>query len=108
MKYFGDIPQKHLDLVKDLTELEDWFEEHGKSIKPEMAAKGFVSMAHDYIFMDMEEQGERLLKRAEQVYPGYFKEKIQEHRKSSDFDELVNNLTKTLGFDLMKSYGFKP
>ena len=108
MNYFGDIPVEHLELMKELKDLESWFDMYGQTIEPSIAAKGFVSIAHDYIFMYMEEEGLRLINRAEKICPGYFVEKIHEHAKyHSDYKKLVSNLEGTIGLDYMKKWGFK-
>lgn len=110
MNYFGDIPADHLELVKELKNLEAWFNEFGQKIDPAIAAKGFVSMAHDYCYiLYMEEEGLRLFNRAEKSCPGYFKNTIHEHSKDhSEFRKLIYNLEGTVGLDYMKALGFKP
>jgi len=107
MNFYGDIPQNHLELLQELKNLEVWFNEHGEYVSPVAASKGFVCMAHDYYGMDMEEEGERLLYRAETCYPGYFNGPIQDQRSQDrDFDYLVANLSKTMALELMQSLGF--
>ena len=105
--YYGDIPVEHLEVVRELVDLEIWFSANGQEIQPSLAAKGFVSMAHDYYSMYMDEEGERLLNRANNCMPGYFKGLIHQHAKSDGvFDTILHNLTYSPAVKLMKSFGF--
>ena len=107
MKYYGDIPVEHLETLNELVKLEDWFSTHGDSIAPSMAAKGFVSMSHDYFAMYMDEEGCRMLRVAESCCQGYFKNKIADHRASDGtYDYLVECLKNTSGVKLMRALGF--
>ena len=107
MNYYGDIPQEHLELLKELRTLETWFTEHGSTVPPLQAAQGFVAMAHDLYIMNMEEDGERLLREADKHFPGYFKKLIYTHMaRNDDFDYLVTNLTQTMAIDVMRTLGF--
>ena len=95
MKYFGDIPQIHLNLIEELETLEEWFNSEGASISKLGAAKGHTCMAHDYYRMSMEEEGKRLLNIAEKLHPGYFRGPIWDHASTdSEFKVLVFNLMK--------------
>lgn len=108
MKYYGDMPAEHVDLVKQLQALEDWFTKQGEGIPALSASKGFVAMAHDYYTLYMEEEGDRLIDMAEDSYPGYFEGSIHYHMdKDSDYKKLVKALESSLGFGLMLSYGYR-
>ena len=108
MRYYGDIPIQHLELVKELEILEDWFNENGDGVPPKAAAKGAVCMAHDYFSMEMEEEADRLLIMAEKQYPGYFKKQIHDDAlKDKDFNTLVENLKRSIGLGTMKLLGFE-
>ena len=108
MKYFGDIPIEHLELLKELQGLEALVDLHLNDFPLLALAKGFTSIAHDHYTMDMEEEGDRLIHRAEKSYPGYFKDPIHVHmEKDPLFGILVGRLKDTLGYDLIKSLGFK-
>lgn len=108
MKYYGDVPVEDLELVKELTELEKWFDHFGGDISAEMAAKGMVAIAHDYCRMAMEEKANLLIRRAEILYPNYYKGMIHTHaKKDKDFAKIVSNLRASLGLELMQKYGFK-
>lgn len=107
MRPYGDIPAKDLKLAEELWELENWFNENQDTVPKDKAALGFVSMAHDLYLLEFDEEGDRLITRAEKIYPGYFRAKIHEHTlENSDFAVLVDNLRDTLGLELMKKYGF--
>jgi hypothetical protein len=107
MKYYGDIPVEHLEIVRELIVLERWFHDHGDTVPSLLAAKGFVSMSHDYFSMFMDEEGVRLLTKAENCHKGYFKGPIYEHaNKDGAYDFLVESLKNTSGIKLMRSFGF--
>lgn len=107
MKYYGDIPERHLEVLEELEALESWFGVFGKELSTIAAAKGFVCMAHDYYEIEFDEEGDRLIMLAEEQSPGYFKGPIHSHMSNDlAFDYLVNGLKKSLGFELMKSLGF--
>lgn len=106
--YFGDIPIEDLEMLAELKALEKWFIEHGKTIKPVMAAKGFTAMAFDYYEMYMDEEAERLVNRAEKEHPGYFKGPIYTHMAQDwEFEALINML---IGYpqalELLQSFGY--
>ena len=107
MKVYGDIPADHLELINELETLENWFNEHGSELPILLAAKGFTCMAHDYFIMEIEEEGERLLRLADKHCPGYFHGAILIHiEKHSEFAYLVKSLKSTLALETMISLGF--
>lgn len=64
----------------------------------------YVCLAHDWYHLDMEEEGNRLLIKADKVCPGYFTGSIEQHMKeNANFKRLVENLTKGLIFLLKNS-----
>jgi hypothetical protein len=108
MKFAGDIPYQDRLRIEELETLEAWFRENGAGVPPLTAAKGMTCIAHDWYFLHLEEEGERLLKEAEKLYPGYFEYPIYVHmEKDKDFNKLVDSLKETLGLEMMKSLGFK-
>lgn len=108
IRYGGDIPVEHLERLKELDMLENWFIQHGSTIPKLSAAKGFVSIAHDYVMMDMEETAEEFLNRADEICPGYFSGPIlTQIAKDPDFASLVGNLTESLVFESMVIMGFE-
>lgn len=108
MKYYGDIPASDRKLINELIALEKWFDEGALPIPEILAAKGFTAMSHDYYEMYLDEEGERLLNRAEKCYPGYFKHTIQVHMdKCPDFNSLIAAMKKNEALEVMKSLGFK-
>lgn len=108
MKYYGDIPVAHLEILKDLEMLEAWFNKNQNRISPLMASRGMVLMAHDYYSMDMEEEGDRFLRLADTISPGYFKGPILCHMEEfKEVWQIVEQLKKTLGLELMVKLGFE-
>lgn len=107
MKAFGDIPEEHSELIKELNVLENWFYENKDKVASLDVAKGFTCMAYDYYAMDFEEEGERLLRIVDKECPGYFKGPIYSHMAKDElFDILVYSLKKTLALDTLYYLGF--
>jgi hypothetical protein len=60
----------------------------------ERKAQIYTCLAHDWYQLDMEEEGNRLILKAEKVCPGYFKGPVIKHQlESPDFDIVIRNLT---------------
>lgn len=108
MRPVGDFSIQHLVLIDELIDMEVAFEEN-KNVPKEDLAMAYTSLSHDYFtYLFCEEEGERLIKKAERSYPGYFKKKIHDHIKiNSDFDMLVHNLKLSLALPIMEELGFK-
>jgi hypothetical protein len=108
MKYFGDIPKKHKDLLEELQLLERLIYKHKNTISVLEFSKHYVCLAHDYYMLSMEEEGDRLILLAEDASPGYFIAPILSHAKRDKyFGIIVEQLQLTLALDLMKSLGFE-
>ena len=73
MKLHGDAPKEDQELADKLVKAEsDYMNNDGLS--KERKAMFMVCLAHDWFDINMEEEGLRLLDKAETVRPGYFKE----------------------------------
>ncbi len=60
----------------------------------ERRAQCYVCLAHDWYHLKMGDEARRLLKKANQVFPGYFKRAMIQHTiESKDFDFIVKTLT---------------
>ena len=93
MKAYGDIPQDHTDLIKEIDTLLVYLELNKDSLPNLAYSKCMTSLAHDYFQMDMEEEGEKYLRIAATHSPGYFMAPIFiEMKKDIRFDHLVSNL----------------
>lgn len=93
MKAYGDIPQFHADLIKEISTLLEYLMLNKDALPNLMFSKCMTSIAHDYFQMDMEEEGEKYLKLAANHSPGYFIAPIIcEMKKDKLFDHLVTNL----------------
>jgi hypothetical protein len=92
MKLHGDVPQEHRELASQLEEMETYFD--GNLSAPlEMIAKGYVCLAHDWFSIGEEDEGHRLLGKADRVFPGYFTNKASDHAdEDPDFARLMVNL----------------
>ena len=96
MRSFGDLSEKHKKLTEELYKYERILDtkDAQNGMSKEDRAKCYVCVAHDFYQMDMEEEGERLILKAEKVCPGYFKGPVIQHQKESpDFDNIIKNLT---------------
>lgn len=91
-KSAGDIPEEHRQLVEQLEAFEKTVNTSGAP--PDRLAQMYTCLAHDWYQLDMEEEGNRLVLKAEKVCPGYFKGPVIQHQvESSDFDTVIKNLT---------------
>ena len=79
---YGNVPEEHREAVKKLLEQEASLEEHIEML-PKYVAQGYICLAHDWYEMNMEEEGQRLLLRANAVCPGYFKEHMIKHTEEN-------------------------
>ena len=108
MKYYGDIPHEHLELVKELQYLENLVNTHIDDFPLLALAKGYTCMSHDYISMFMEEEAVRLLHLAEKHCPGYYTAPILvQMKKDKEFNKLIQALKTTPALEVMKSLGFE-
>jgi hypothetical protein len=94
MKMAGDVKEEHRLHAIELQSLEKEIEANPKFSLAEIKAKFYCCLAHDWYQMDMEEEGHRLLLKAESVCPGYFKGTvIKQVEESEDFGIIIKNLT---------------
>lgn len=113
MKLLGDVPEEHKELAKQLLETENYFDQKDLEhlVANEIRAKAYVCLAHDWYQIGCEEEGEKLLLKAEKVCPGYFKEIMVKHtEEDSDFNLVVKQLTSEVFFmlvDKIKQVGNK-
>jgi hypothetical protein len=104
MKLLGDVPEEHKKLALDLEEAEQyWDSKVGPSLMPEeLLAKAYTCLAHDWYQIGSEDDGQRLLEKAEAVCPGYFREVMLRQAEDDDsFDLLVKNLSVELAWMLV-------
>lgn len=96
MKLAGDVPEEHKQLALELQDAESYWDSRSskKSVPVELLAKAYVCLAHDWYDIGCEDDGQRLLEKAEQTCPGYFKEVMLEQTMlDPDFDMLVRRLS---------------
>lgn len=99
------LSKENQELAKKLTEAE-LDTERDQVLPKERKAQIYTCLAHDWYQMDMEEQGVRLLEKANKIYPGYFKGLVIEHSLESDgFDKVVKNLTLELAYMILTRLG---
>jgi hypothetical protein len=96
VKLLGDVPEEHKQLAQELQEAEEYWDERlaKKKAPLELLAKAYVCLAHDWYDIGCEEDGQRLLEKAEGTCPGYFKEvMLEQAEQDPDFDHLVRRLS---------------
>jgi hypothetical protein len=99
---YGDIPEDHRKLAKELLELEEWFDNHPE-VEPADRAKGMTCCAHDWYSMGDDDKGSELLIKANEICPGYFDNEMQvDVLKDPDFAVLVQSLHNLI-FSIAKS-----
>lgn len=102
LKLVGDVPKEHRELAKELRDLEKFFDELSCPLPKEERARGYVAMAHDWYRMGADEEGEKLLLKANKVCPGYFKNEINDHvKESEDFALVVSGINAELKWILL-------
>ena len=73
-----------------------------KTLSSGKKAQLYVCLAHDWYQQDMEEKGESLLLKAEEVCPNYFGNLMGKHvEENKDFGIIVKNLTVELSYLLL-------
>ena len=93
MKNPGDMSEEHRSLATALL-AQEAIVSQDRSLTKEEKAQGFTCLAHDWSDIDLEEEGNRLLLRAEAMCPGYFKTTInQQTQADANFAFLVERLT---------------
>ena len=87
------MPDEHRTLATAL-QLEETLTGQDKTLPKELKAMSYTCLAHDWYDIDLEEEGNRLLLKAEAICPGYFKETInQQTAANPNFAFLVERLT---------------
>lgn len=93
MKTYGDIPQDHENLIKELNTLLEFLILNKDSLPHLMFSKSMTCIAHDYFAIDMEEEAQGYLIMAAEHSPGYFMAPIFCEMKNDPlFNYLVNDL----------------
>ena len=96
MKMYGDISDEHKQLMTALDQQERVFDMDNLTDTAKLA-KGYVCLAHDWYILGNEDRGVVLLRKAEQIFPGYFRTMIAKHcYQDADFEYLVRNITAEL------------
>jgi len=92
LKLSGDVPKEHIELADQLEQMERLIETDPYS--DERKAQIYVYLAHNWYKMGCEEEGNRLLVKADRVFPGYFKETVIKHQLEDEtFDYIVKSIT---------------
>lgn len=87
------MPPHFVHLAEALSVQEKVVDKHPTFSKEERA-QGYTCLAYDWYDIDLEEEGNRLLLKAEAICPGYFKQTInQQTEVNPGFAFLVERLT---------------
>lgn len=113
----GNLSAKDKELVGKLKEAEEYIDKlllvpvarkgqttktlSSKDIKA-LGAKSYVCLSHDYFDLEIEEEGERLLLKANKLYPNYFSKILPTHMKE---DKDYNTLIVQIAGKIMSIYG---
>ena len=76
-KLYGDVPEEHKKIAKELEELEVHLEQSSKNIEPKKLAKCYVYLASDWFNVGLDENGTDLIDKASKCCPDYFVEQIR-------------------------------
>lgn len=96
MKLYGDVSEHDKKVAQGLEDMEAILSSE-ESLPKDVAAKMCVCMAHDWYHLGSDEEGHRLLQKAETFYPGYFKNLMLKHTvEDPRFDFLVKRLSAEL------------
>ena len=92
MKSCGDLTQEERDFMEDLEDEENLCDV--ADISDGKKAQVYTCLAHDWFQLSMEEEGHRLLLKANKIFPGYFKSLVVQHSKEDEcFAQIVNRIT---------------
>lgn len=96
MKLLGDVPEHHRDLADALERAEKDVDED-KLLPKSRKAQIYTCLAHDWYDISVEEEGNRLLLKAEATFPGYFKDIVVQHMlEDENFQLVIGNITSEL------------
>lgn len=89
----GDVSSEDLELAAELQEMENHFNTHVDVYGPELCARTFTCLSHDWYVLGDDDKGRLLLEKADKVCPGYFDNQIKRDiKEDSDFEYLVGSL----------------
>lgn len=106
-KLYGDVSEKEKKLAEGLEEHESWLDKK-KDVPALIAAKMLVCLAHDWYDLAMDDEGERLLTKADKICPGYFRKAIVDQTiEDPEFAYLILNLQRLIATDILSVLGTK-
>lgn len=79
-KMYGDVPEGNKKLAEELVKAEANLD---TTLSAPYVAQTYFCLAHDWYEMGMEEEGHRLLQKAEDACPGYFRVHLKNHCKEN-------------------------
>lgn len=105
MKLIGDVPQDHKEIAEKLESLENYFNDPD-ALSREYSSMAFICLAHDWYELDLEQEGDRLLQKAEEFCPGYYQKYMVKHTiENENFDRIVKSIFSKLIVRLKEAKG---
>ena len=93
MKMFGDITDKDRAASKELQEMETVLTSNKRKLPKSRIAKGYVCLVYDWYRIGMEEEGNRLLQKIDEVCPDYFYKHFAKHvEDDKNYEQIVQKL----------------
>lgn len=88
-----DVPEWQKELAPELRKIEQSIDDMLPGIPAAQKAKCYVSLAYDWYSMGAIAEGQKLIKKAEAICPGYFaKEARQQMAESPTYNYLMNQI----------------
>ena len=92
MKSAGDLSERQKAEGAELTKFERLVD--SDPYTNDRKAQLYTCLAHDWFMLDMEEEGTRLILKAEEICPGYFTGAVIQHQvENPNFGTVIKNLT---------------
>lgn len=104
MSLFGDISKEDREQAKALEEQEAWFDSKQGLAPPQILAKGYICLAHDWYVLSLEEKAQKLLDKADKICPTYFENYMGfDIQEDPDFEKVMAGIID----QIIKLYGIK-
>jgi len=93
MKIFGDVTDTEKSAAAEIEEMENILNSNKRKLSSSRMAKGYVCLVYEWYRIGMEEEGNRLLLKIEQVSPNYFQRHLHKHMaEDKTYEDLIKNL----------------
>lgn len=97
VKLLGDVSAEDRKLAEDLQQAEIDLGKMDMTLKSPVLAMAYACLAHDWLQIGMEEEGIRLIMKANEVSPDYFNKEFKDHIKlTPGFSAIATGISKHL------------